>query len=89
MPQVVGVFGSKGDALAAVDQLYEFGYGDTEIGFIDQGEDIPLLESGLGSTVLSVSIIDGDEGEVSRLLLATGALQVKLPGEADRYDAGD
>jgi hypothetical protein len=120
--EVVGVFGSKGDALQAIEGLYELGYGDTEIGFLDQGaigntlprsggerdhsDQLPtdvevnqtrsggaakaifdagpedeigrLYREGVeaGSAVVTVSIVDGDEGEVSRVLHASGALNV-------------
>jgi hypothetical protein len=93
------------------------GYGDTEIGFLDQGEvpasvdpqppheGIPLrgvahaiLESGVedqiarlyrdgtesGSAVVTISIVDGDESEVTKLLYASGALNVN----AYRDDTG-
>jgi hypothetical protein len=114
--EVVSVFGSKGDALAAIESLYELGYGDTEIGFLDQRakRNVPLgeentalapaarpghpsggvaraiLEAGpedeigrlyregaeSGSAVVTISIVDGDESEVTRILYASGALNV-------------
>jgi hypothetical protein len=98
--EVVGVFASKGDALQAVDEMYELGYGDTEIGFLDHQssreeagtagvaaaifgstgtDEIGSLyreSMSSGSAVLTVSVVDGDEEDVSRVLYASGALRV-------------
>lgn len=105
MPEIVGIFGSKGDALAAVDELYELGYGDTEIGFLDrmsdEGASLSPIAAGSevaaaihstgtddeigslfresvasGSAVLTVSAIEGDETDVTKVMHAFGALRV-------------
>lgn len=104
MPEIVGIFGSKGDALAAVDELYELGYGDTEIGFLDRmsgegGSLSPIAAGGVaggihragtddeigslfresietGSAMLTVSAIEGDETDVTKVMHASGALRV-------------
>ena len=103
MPEIVGIFGSKGDALTAVGEIYQLGYGDTEIGFLDRkmddGQRIATGKSGVanaiaraafedeigslnresvesGSAVLTVSTIEGDETDVTKVMYATGALKV-------------
>lgn len=110
MPEIIGIFGSKGDALTAVDELYRLGYGDTEIGFIERSIDraadeaaalepvasstsrvaSAIAQAGIGdelgflyresvdsgSAVLTVSAIDGDETDVTKVMYASGALKV-------------
>ena len=103
MPEIVGIFGTKGDALMAVDELYQLGYGDTEIGLLDrkmdEAERKATRRGGVanaiaraafedeigtlyresvesGSAVLTVSTIEGDETDVTKVMYAAGAIKV-------------